>query len=446
MADPTTMSGWAESPERRGWAPVGLIAVSMVAFIAIKTGRDALYFRVGESRLEELALAFAYIGMASVPAAMLHLAAMDRFGVRRARVGVFVLAAVALAGLAPWLGAASAALLNAFFVAVPVIFAAVFASAWLLAGDLLEGAGAEAKARVYTRVGAASTLGGVAGGALAWVLAEVVPASGLVAVGALLLLPCAAGAALVHRRYPAEHIDAAGGEDEPPGAGRVRTLLRQPLVLTLIGISSAAAITGLLIEFQFYAAATRSGFASPEFFALFYLALSAGSFVVQLAVAPRIQKVVGVLGALMVLPVALIGVGSFVFLQATAMSRTALRVTEGGVKSSIHRAAWEQAYLAVSPRRRPRVKTLVDGASARMAEGTAALALFLWVRAVGPEGISLTLLSVAIASGLALWVGSTWWLRRVAPGTTRAPSSPEVAVRLDDACAVTSSLGPSKSR
>jgi len=44
---------------------------------------------------------------------------------------------------------------------------------------------------------------------------------------------------------------------------------------------------------------------------------------------------IGVCGGLMVLPIALIGGATFVTAAATALSRSLLRVTEGGLRSSV---------------------------------------------------------------------------------------------------------------
>jgi hypothetical protein len=64
-----------------------------------------------------------------------------------------------------------------------------------------------------------------------------------------------------------------------------------------------------------------------------------------------------------------------------------LRVTEGGLRSSVHRSIWEQAFRVVDSRDRSLVKIAVDGVGARIAEGLGAVALYIWVRRVAPGGI-----------------------------------------------------------
>ncbi len=66
-------------------------------------------------------------------------------------------------------------------------------------------------------------------------------------------------------------------------------------------------------------------------------------------------------------------------LSTTVLSRAILRVTEGGVKASIHRSIWEQVFLPIGQQTRDMAKVIVDGLFARMSEGVAALGLYIWL-------------------------------------------------------------------
>jgi ATP/ADP translocase len=82
------------------------------------------------------------------------------------------------------------------------------------------------------------------------------------------------------------------------------------------------ALAGLLIDFQFYAAATSANMGSQgnaNFFANFYILLNFSSLLLQLFATPTIQDKVGLRGGLMVLPLALIGGATFATAAATAL-------------------------------------------------------------------------------------------------------------------------------
>src|SRR3990172_1995759 len=72
-----------------------------VSLSLAKTGRDALFFH--DQGLLQLPMAYMGIGMSSLPAAFLFVRAMKIWGVRSARVGIMIFAAVVLAGFFPLL-------------------------------------------------------------------------------------------------------------------------------------------------------------------------------------------------------------------------------------------------------------------------------------------------------------------------------------------------------
>lgn len=421
------------APRAHLW-PVAAVGVAMVAFVLIKIGRDSIFFSC-DAGLRSLPLAYIGIGLLAVPAALLHVRLMRRLGSRPARVVLFVGAAATTAAFVPFMGVADSWIMTAFFVFVPVLFAAVFASAWLLAGDLLEGASAELRRRTYARVGAASTLGGVVGGGAAKALAHFMEARFLVLAGATMLLVTAAITWRAQRKNPVkpERLPPSSASPAPP-----LFLLKQPFVRLLAGISALAAVAGLLIEFQFYALSTLSGSADSDYFANFYILLSASAFVLQLSVAPLIQSRVGVAGTLLVMPIILFGAGAAVAFSATLLGRATLKVTESGLKSAIHRVAWEQAFLPLAREARARAKALIDGGSARVAEGVTALLLYAMMVLGGTP--NLVLLAIATLVVVLAWIGLTLRMRRFRIDEV---GSEVVDPRLPDGCPIAASFGPS---
>ena len=189
---------------------------------------------------------------------------------------------------------------------------------------------------------------------------------------------------------------------------------------------------------------------NANFFANFYILLNFGSLLLQLFVTPKIQDKIGIRGGLMVLPFALVGGASFASAAATALSLSVLRVTEGGLRSSVHRSMWEQAFVAVDSRERSFVKLAVDGVGARVAEGIAAGALYFWLRQVAPGTVIAQPLDTRWMAWLTLatvvvWLGITQKLRQQTL-QEKTPTAGTLGVdieceRFPDQCPCTTELG-----
>ena len=319
---------------------------------------------------------------------MLFVGAMKLFGARPARVGVFVFTAGIMLGTAPFLQAGKSPLLLAMFVFVPAVFGLLFASLWLLSSDLYEKTDNKSAAIAFSKIGAGSLCGGIVGGLVAKGLAPLIDPKWLLFFGAFVVLGVLPLIAQMHRRLPIRTVSKK--PDESKRKTRFLNPFSNKYALLLLLISAAGALAGQFIDFQFYAAAASARMDATgniHFFANFYILLNFSSLMVQLFITPHIQSKFGLGGGLMVLPLALIGGATFVTSAATAFSRSMLRVTEGGLRSSVHRSLWEQAFISVNSEDRSTVKIMVDGVAARMAEMVGAVILFLWLKHVVTEGV-----------------------------------------------------------
>jgi ATP/ADP translocase len=427
--------------------PACSLGVLTAAFIVAKTGRDALFFQ-GKG-IFQLPVATMTVAAASLPLAMAFVKAMKTWGARPARIGIMLFAAAVLALCAPALEPGDSALLFNVFIFIPSIFGVMFASLWLLASDLFEHAEKAQAARLFSRIAASSLAGGILGGFIAKALVPVIEARWLIFIGALMILGAAAVVAVAHRRFPAEATVKQALE-----ARRWTTFapLANPYARTLLLIAMAGALAGLLIDVQFYISATSAAMGSrgnANFFANFYIMLNFSSLLLQLFAAPRIQDKLGIRGGLMILPFALFGGASFASAAATAFSLSVLRVTEGGLRSSIHRSIWEQAFIPVSSGERSVVKLAVDGVGARIAEGIGAAAIFVWLRAVAPGATTLAGLNTHWMAWVTLATVVVWLVitRRLHIQTKtvtgkRPPAAREIdCERFPDQCPCTTELG-----
>jgi len=423
------------------------LGILTAAFIIAKTGRDALFFQ-GKG-IFQLPLATLAIAAASLPLAIVFVKAMKSWGARPARVGLMLFAAIVIGGTAPFLKPGGSALLFNIFIFIPAVFGIMFVSLWLLAGDIFETTAKSESARAFSKLGASSLAGGMAGGFIAKGLLPLLEPQWLIFCGAVLILVVVGIVHRTHRLFPSTRALKIARSEK---SGGYLAPLWNPSALILLAISMSGALAGLLIDVQFYISASAASMGSKgnaNFFANFYIMLNFSSLLLQLFATPRIQEKIGVGGGLMILPFALVGGASFASAAATAFSLSVLRVTEGGLRSSVHRSIWEQAFSVVDSGDRSLVKIAVDGIGARLAEAVGAVALYGWVRRVAPGGVATQPLDTRWMAWLTLAIVIVWLMitRKFRQQTAGAEASstrvrPVIdCERFPDQCPCTTELG-----
>ncbi len=398
------------------------------AFVLAKTGRDALYFQ--RDGIRDLPVAYGGIALAALPMAIVLLAAVRRFGTSATRVTMLLAMAGALA-LAAWTARPGAGTgMTLFFVLVPVAFGAAFSLAWLLVAETIGRTGPDIAA-AYSRAGASSIAGGIGGAALARLLSASVSPHALLMLAGVGVLAAVAAIHLTQQRFPSPGL-AVPSEPVVTGSA-ARAALSQPYVRLLLGITSLAAAGGVLIEFQFYWHVSRldAGNEGPAArFANLYLGLNLAAFVLQLVAGARLQRRIGVAGALAVLPLVITGLLPVVIGLAAGAAFAALRLAEGGLKASLYRVGWEQVYLLVSDRCRTEARLVVDGMGIRAAEGATALLLYAGMQDPATLGRWLPWGLLALAL---LWVALVARLRPyLARAAANSGAKGETVIRLPD--------------
>jgi MFS family permease len=413
------------------------LGLTTLAFIIAKTGRDALFFQGGGGLLQ-LPLIYINIAGAALPLALLFVKAMKIWGARSARVGILLFAAAVLAGTAPFLKPGESTLLLAVFMFIPAIFGIIFASLWLLASDIFENVEKREAARAFSKIGAATLAGGMLGGLIVKGLAPYLHPKWMIFSGAMMIVGVAVLVRQIHKRFPSNVVTKQA--DEPKNRFGFLVPLSNRYARTLLFIAMTGALAGLLIDFQFYAAATSANMGSQgnaNFFANFYILLNFSSLLLQLFATPTIQDKVGLRGGLMVLPLALIGGATFATAAATALSLSVLRVTEGGLRSSVHRSIWEQAFIPVAP-------------TQRIAEALGAVVILIWLKRAAPDGkipmpLDTSWMTWVLLITVAVWLLVTQTLRaQVRKEPVERIPAPAVDIdceRFPDQCPCTTELG-----
>src|SRR5688572_26058504 len=259
-----------------------VLFLMMAAFILTKTGRDAMFFQ--RDGLLDLPRASMAIAVLSLPMAFAMLGLMQVAGPRRARFVSPLLMAAFLVTYAFLARPGGGGFMTAAYIIIPLAFGVLFSQAWLLGADLFEGAPREEVARAYSLIGAASILGGVAGGAIAKLAAPHWDPYVLVFFAAGILVMTALFVWRAQARHPLRPLQP--GEAAPaPRFGDFRRVLQNRYSFLLLAVAMSASLVGTLIEFQFYitaSAARQGGRENADFFASFYVVLNAIAFLGQI--------------------------------------------------------------------------------------------------------------------------------------------------------------------
>lgn len=438
----------------RLYYPSAALLLMTAAFLLTKTGRDALYFE-GDGLFD---LPWAYLGIAflSLPVSTSVLAGMRSIGPRKTRI-ISSLAMAAFQVVFYFIAEPGGGWLMTFtFVLIPVVYGVLLAQMWLFGAELLDRDSESQRTSDYATLGAASMSGAALGGLTAKLLAPYVDPQFLVLLSSGLIVASVCVAVRGHQRF-APSQDAVkkaapqAADGLMPSVVKVFGAVKHRYVRILLFVAMMTALVGMLIEFQFYVVASVSEEGlrdTSDFFANWYLVLTGGALLIQVLVMPALQRRVGVQGSLMVLPMALLAGAAALAVSASAVGRAALRVAEGGLKSSIHRSNWEQAYLPLDPSQRSIAKVLVDGMGAHIAEGIGAVLLLIWLGTGGGlrdlSDLNTAWVTYAILGGVVVWMMSTYVLScQLAPGRCleirKGKLDPDIPV--EGCCRVTAALG-----
>jgi ATP:ADP antiporter, AAA family len=354
------------TPARRTvLAPAVILFGIMVAHALLETARDALFL----ARLGPHLLASAYFAIAVV--ALVAVTAVRRWGgVRDPRrvlltfLGFAVIGTALLAATIPL----APALVFVLYVWTGLVATLVVPSFWTLIDRSLRIS--EAK-RVFATIGAGGVLGAMIGSALAGALGRVVSAHHLVTAGGLAFAATTLATLVL--------APVTQGDEVPLVRKRVEALSRHSRhyvrVLIVVGMISTVTLTLADLTFKRVIAERFAAADLATTFGAMYTLLNFVGLVIQLVVTPKLLARWGVGAGLTVLPILLVASASGFALTGALVAIIALKLSDGGLRHSLHRVASEILYLPVPSLVRDGWKPIADAISQR---GGQALAALLW--------------------------------------------------------------------
>jgi ATP/ADP translocase len=259
---------------------------------------------------------------------------------------------------------------------------------WMLAAQMFTVAQGR---RLFGPIASGGVIGAVVGAGAAAAVVEYFPvtslllfAAGLFVVTAMLLTAVStfpaeeAGTASAPRPSlpPPEPVEV----EPPPRRGAHVALFREnPLLLRIAALVAISTAGTLVADYLFKSTVARFVAASElgEFFARYYAGMNALSLIVQLVVAGRLVRRIGVVGAVAVMPFLFVagGVGALVA-GGAFYAVLALKGVDGALRHSVNRVSTELLYLPLPPEAREQGKGFIDSVLGRIVQATTAVVLY----------------------------------------------------------------------
>jgi AAA family ATP:ADP antiporter len=238
--------------------------------------------------------------------------------------------------------------------------------------------------RLFGLIGAGASMGGIAGGYLASLLAGMYGMSSLLYGASLLLFPCLPISWYVwlHYVHGPKKSSLTRKMEENDETSPVRLIMESRHLQLLSGIIALSVITAKLVEFQFssYAALRFQGAEElASFFGFWFSTFNIIGLVLQVFFTHRIFKRFGVGNTLSVIPAGLSLSAVLMFFLPGLNMATFSRLIDGSLKQSLLRVGIEMLFVPVSVEVKRRVKTYLDVMVDTVAGGFGGLLLLLLI-------------------------------------------------------------------
>jgi ATP/ADP translocase len=345
----------------------------VAAHTILETARDALFL----SKLppERLALVYALVAVVTLVVSDLSARFTRRFGKRNALISTLLAAAAGTVVL--HVQAPTPAVLFVLYAWSALVGTLLGLQFWMFAGEIFTVAQGK---RLFGPIASGGVAGAVAGAGSAAVALSFVPVGSLLLAAAGIFLATALYLATVRgdlAEAPRRALARAASGEAP---GVVALLRREPYLRELaafVGLSTAAVLVTDYL-FKSVAASSIPPAELGRFFARAYAAFNALSLLVQLFVAGRVLRRLGVVPALVVLPILLLaGAGGVLALGGALAFALVTKGADGALRYSLHRVAGELLWMPLSGETRDRGKALLDSVFGRAVQAITAGALLL---------------------------------------------------------------------
>lgn len=357
-------------------------------------------------------LPWAYIGsaVASVPAMLAYGRWIAPLSRERLIFGSQATILVSLIAFWALLRSPTAWIAGAFYVWFNVFSLFLVSQFYLLSNELFDPRQAK---RIFGLIGAGGLAGGIAGAGAAGFLANEIGSENLLWIGAGLLVACGAFAIRLFRVGRFRPTRPTGGrergKDITGGFSVVRRLphLRRIAVLLFLTI-----VASTFVDWIYNSAVEAAHPGDPErqaeFIGQSFAIFNSIAFVIQISATSLALRVLGLTGALLLLPTGVALGATSVMLIPSIWTGAVAKGADASLRYSIDQAAREILFLPVPTPLKKRAKPFIDIVVQRAADGVAGTLILLGggLAALTMRGLAVMTLIVA-----GLWIAWVWRVR-----------------------------------
>jgi AAA family ATP:ADP antiporter len=376
--------------------------LTIAAHTTLETARDAIFL----SKLPPSQLNVVYVVLAGMTLVVIGASARFALAFGRRNALIFTLVVAAYATMFLYFRAPTPRVALALYVFSGLVGAVLAPQFWLLAAQLFTVAQGR---RLFGPIASGGVVGGVVGAGTAALVVRKLPVTALLPIAAALFVATALVLTTVDAEPPPEELPKAEPASKAP---RMALFRDNPFLLRVAALVSLSTAAVLAVDYLFKSAAAR--FVPPdalgEFFARYYAVMNGISLVVQVLVAGRLVRRAGVIGAVAVMPLLLLGGGvAALALPGVFLLVLGVKAVDGGLRYSLNRVATELLHLPLPVVAREQGKGFIDSSLSRIVQAATAIVLYvLAVRSLATPRV-LALIVVVLCAG---WLAVAASLRR----------------------------------
>lgn len=382
------------------------IFLIITVLLIIKPTINSLF--LSELGAEKLSIAFVLVAITAVLSSLFYNRVLAKFDLNRIIKTTLTFSILVLLVLAVLLrvGYINTYLLFFFYIWL-AIYAVLSASQfWVLANLVFNVRDAK---RLFGFIGSGAILGGIFGGYLTSIFAQVLGNGGMIFIAALLLCGCFPLLRLIWKLRVSNMDEFQQKKQISIADGHPYKLIKKSRHLTYMALTVAVGVlVAKLVDYLFSDFAAKS-MEDPEeltsFLAFWFSTFNLVSLAIQLFLTHRIVGVWGVGFSLLLLPLGIL-FGSVFFLILPELSAiVAIKGMDGVLKQSINKSASELLALPLPFELKNRTKSFIDVVVDSIATGFAGLLLVFFVTGLHLGTMGITLLIIGLVLVWILFVG-----------------------------------------